>query len=605
MAFSAEAFIFHIPVVSKMTSTRKKNGLKIAGIILLILIAAGGGIIFYLKQHYKSIIRKKLPGIATQATDSLYIIEVDHYSVNLFSKSFSIHGLHMYPDTAVFNRRRLEGRAPQTMLDILVKEVEISGLKWKEVARSKEVMFSAIDIYHPRIDVVMTDDPPATDTFPKKKPAVEQVYARSINIIDPEIRYRSSSRSDAFFIRAKGGLISARDWVLRPQALADTNRFFNARSADIRLEKLACGKPGILYTFGADTFHFLSAAHRLKIAGGYVKPTVGKEAFYEAEKKQKELYEASFPRILINELDWESLLTRRRVSAESIFMKEPDLEIFLSRLVPANTQSRMGNYPHQLLQKLGFPLDIPEINIEDGRFRYKEQNDKTHRVGTLDFSQIDGQIIHMTNIWKKIVQHPDCHIKLAGKFMHKSDIQATFTFPLATGNGRFNVKGALHNLEAGQVTETSKALALAAVKSLKLHELNFDINGNDTASDGRISIIYNDLKVKLQKVDEATREMHNRGFLSMVANELLLYNDNPMDGEALRVAITHVRRDSTKSFFNLIWKNMFDAGLQTAIRQEGAADLVKKRKERMGKEKVHFFRKLFPKRKRTGPLSAR
>jgi hypothetical protein len=48
----------------------------------------------------------------------------------------------------------------------------------------------------------------------------------------------------------------------------------------------------------------------------------------------------------------------------------------------------------------------------------------------------------------------------------------------------------------------------------------------------------------------------------------------------------------------MIWRNLFEAGLQTAIRQEGAVDLVQKSKAKKGKEKVHFFRKLFPKRKK-------
>lgn len=581
-----------------MTLSRKHRGWKIAGIVLLFLLAAGGGVILSVSQHYKSIIRKKLPVIAAKATDSLYKVTAEHYSINIFNKSFSIHGLHLRPDPEVLERWRKEGRGPHTLLDIMIPEVEITGLKLNEMSGSKEITFSSIDLYHPKIDIVLTNDPGRKDTTRKERPKVERIFAANINIIDPYIRYKSGEDTAAYSVKSQGGLIAISDWEYRPLQPEDTTRFFYGAAADIRLERLTYHKPGSLYNYGMDTFHFRSLAHRLDIAGGYVKPVVNKTEFYEIEKQQKEIYEAIFPHISLNGFSWESLIRKRGILVDSIHLFEPDLEVYLSRIPPPNIHSRMGNYPHQLLQKVPLPLHIPVIKVEDGRFRYSEQNDKTHRVGTLDFNQIDGSVLKVTNLPAEISKQPHCTITLAGKFMHKSDISASFDFPLAAPHGAFGVKGLLEHLDAGQVSETAKALALAAVKSLKLHKLSFNITGNDTAADGQITIIYNDLRVKLQKVEAATKEMHSRGFLSLLANELLLYNDNPMEGEPLRVAITHVKRDSTKSFFNLIWRNMFDAGLQTAIRQEGAADLVRKSKAKKGKEKVHFFRKLFPKRKK-------
>lgn len=279
---------------------------------------------------------------------------------------------------------------------------------------------------------------------------------------------------------------------------------------------------------------------------------------------------------------------------------DADLDIYVSRIPPANTQSKVGNYPHQLLQKLEVPLMIPVINLYRGAFRYTELNEKTHRTGTLDFGSIHGQITNVTTLADAIRTNPHCYIRLFGKFMRKSDMAATFDFLLPSKTGAFKVNGLLQELDGSQISETAKALALAEIKSLKLHRLDFDISGNDTVADGHFSIRYNDLKVKLQKVDTSTMRMHSRGFLSLLANELLLYNDNPMDGEALRTTTTHVMRDPAKSFFNLIWRNIFNAGLQTAVRNEGALDLIKKKQANKGREKVHFFRQLFPKRKKKG-----
>jgi hypothetical protein len=46
---------------------------------------------------------------------------------------------------------------------------------------------------------------------------------------------------------------------------------------------------------------------------------------------------------------------------------------------------------------------------------------------------------------------------------------------------------------------------------------------------------------------------------------------------------------------------MFEAGLETAIRNEGVVDLLNRKHANMGKPKKHFFRGLFPKRQRKQP----
>jgi hypothetical protein len=597
LAISPEAFTFQKPVVSKMARSGKYRGLKIAGIVLFSLLVIGGGILLYLTLHYKHIVFARLPVIAAKATDSLYRITAENFSINIYRRSFSLHGVHMRPDSSVLSRMQREGRGPHVLLDITVPEIEISGLHWRDVRKGKQVICESVGIFRPDIRITITNNPPDKDTV-SKEPAVGRIFAAHIRIVDPSIRYKNGEAQDAFCVRSSGGTITAADWDFRPGMPYDTSRFFYSGSADVRLEMIVYHKPGSGYHFGLNILHFQSLAHQLTMEGVYVKPLVTKKTFYQVEKQQKEVYEGSFPLIRLNKFNWEAFISRQYINAGSIDINDADLEIYLSRLAPPSLKSRMGNYPHQLLQKLTLPLNIPLISLNDGRFRYKELNEKTHRVGTLDFSQIDGYIDHVTNLPEEIALHPSCHINLHGKFMHKSDMKVQFDLPLATKTGDFSVEGSLGELEAGQITDAAKALAMAEIKSLKLHELLFSIKGNDTAADGKVSIRYNDLRVKIQKVEETTKEMRSRGVLSLLANELLLYNDNPMDGEPLRIATTHVRRDSTKSFFNLIWRNLYEAGGQTGIRQEGMADLVRKSNAKKGKEKVRFFKELFPKRKK-------
>ncbi len=582
------------------TNSLKYRILKIAALIVLIAAGILAGASFYLSQHYKKIIQAKLPMMAAKATDSLYLVTAGDFKVNIFGRSISIFNLRMRPDSAVLARRRLEKRLPAMILDITIPEIEISGLRLSNFAADKEVVCRKADIYHPRISIQIIDSANRDHSIkPKEKATIERVLARLLRIHDPEINIIASEEKDAATLNARGGEIALSDWLYLPGQKADSTRFLYAKESTVMLCNAGYRQPGMLYLFGMDTVQFNSGEHTARLSGVYVKPAISKPAFYREEKVQQEIYQGNFPQVAITGFDWESLLQRKGFFAKGLELTNPDLDIYVSRLYPPSTSSRVGKYPHQLLKKLGFPVSIPVIDLFYGSFHYTEFNDKTRMPGTLEFGSITGRIDSISNLPEAIVSHQHCRIRFAGKFMRKSNMAAAFTFPLDERHGEFNVQGRLQEMNGRQLSETAKALALAEIKSLQIHKVTFDICGNDYSADGRITILYNDLKVKIKKMDKETQQLYNRGFVSLVANELLLYNDNPMEGQPVRTATTHVIRDTTKSFFNLIWRNLFEAGIQTAVRQEGITDLVKKRKANKGKEKLHFFRQLFPKRNKS------
>jgi hypothetical protein len=579
-----------------MKPFRKYRALKTAGIAVLVL---AGGVLttnMYLSRHYKAELQARLPELAAKATDSLYLITAGDFRINVLTRSISVFQLHIRPDSAVVARRRLQKRLPSVLLDVTIPEIELAGFKAGKIQKSKEAICREVGIYHPKIQVTFTDTAAReTNALHQHGTALERIAIRNLNIYDPEIIIRTREAQDATTFRAKGGELALRDWSYRPGKPADSEQLFFARESRIMLCNLSYRDPAMLYVFGLDTLLLASAAHTAALKGAYVKSAVSKPAFYREVKMQKEIYEGLFPLIELYGFRWEAL-QQGVLAIDRIDLTRPALDIYFSRLYPANTTSKVGNYPHQLLKKLNFPLCLRLVNLYGGRFHYTEVNEQTKQAGNLEFSSISGDITGISNQATAADTQALCHIRLAGKFMRKSNLGVVFDFPLNAPAGAFSVRGQLRDLDGSQVSESAKALALAEIKSLKLHRLDFNLKGDDRGAGGDITIRYNDLKVKIKKIDKKTRQLRNRGFISFVANELILFNDNPMEGEPVRVAHTAVVRDSTKSFFNLIWRNLFEAGLQTAIRQEGMTDIVKKSKANKGKQKLHFFRKLFPKR---------
>ena len=95
-----------------------------------------------------------------------------------------------------------------------------------------------------------------------------------------------------------------------------------------------------------------------------------------------------------------------------------------------------------------------------------------------------------------------------------------------------------------------------------LNQLTFDMKGNDYQANGDISMLYNNLKLESFSLDEDSKILKEKKLKSIINNTFVI-NDNPKNGNT-RVATFSFERDIHKSFFNLIWKSIYD-GVQKII----------------------------------------
>ena len=92
-----------------------------------------------------------------------------------------------------------------------------------------------------------------------------------------------------------------------------------------------------------------------------------------------------------------------------------------------------------------------------------------------------------------------------------------------------------------------------------MNNLTFNFNGDHLKSNGISTLLYQDLTIELLKKD--SNELKKKGLSTFVAN-LLAKNNNPQNGN-LKEGKINFQRDTTKSFFNLLWKSIFDGAKST------------------------------------------
>jgi hypothetical protein len=100
---------------------------------------------------------------------------------------------------------------------------------------------------------------------------------------------------------------------------------------------------------------------------------------------------------------------------------------------------------------------------------------------------------------------------------------------------------------------------MVSIRSGRFNKITFDLTGNDHRAKGTSTLLYQNLKIDLLKIDSTVTK--KKGLESFVAN-LFAKDNNPQNG-VLRKNEIDQERDITKSFFYLLWKSVFAAAKKT------------------------------------------
>jgi hypothetical protein len=130
-------------------------------------------------------------------------------------------------------------------------------------------------------------------------------------------------------------------------------------------------------------------------------------------------------------------------------------------------------------------------------------------------------------------------------------------------NGRFTFSGSMEGFEANKLNVLMEPMGLAKIEKGQVNKVDFDFNGHNYGADGKLTLLYDDLKITLLKKDSSEDKFKKKKLASFIAN-IIVKNSNPQGKKPVRVADVHYQRDTNRSFFNLMWKSIYTGVKQTA-----------------------------------------
>jgi hypothetical protein len=315
-----------------------------------------------------------------------------------------------------------------------------------------------------------------------------------------------------------------------------------------------------IYQWTVKSLSIDKAAASMRVKSASMSPRVSEATFAAGLKVQKDLFNLMFQDIQITGLNTGSLLSGNLLEAKQVQLS-PTLKIFNDRTVTPSTQSKVGNYPHQLLQKVSMPVHIDKMIIKNGMVAYTERGAISEKKGTVFFNRINGSVSNVSNVKSVIAKNPILVLQVRTLFMGVSELQTKWSLPMDKTDGTFNITVYTGPFKAAALNPMIEPLGMASLRQGDINSLNVNMYGNDKEVNGDLQLLYKDLKMDLLKMDSV--EYKKKGITSFIAN-LVIQDQNPSKG-VTRKGTIQLERDTTRSFFNLLWKGIFKAAKRTAM----------------------------------------
>jgi len=530
---------------------------------VLILILAFGAM--FLSARWKPMLTEKIKTGVYNGSHHLYRIDFKSINLNVITGSMALRDVTLSSDTAVFDSLKKKQLAPAHIFEIRLKKLQISRVGILTAYFKKQIEVNEILLQKPSINMFFNQVKRKTDSVKDEKSLYEQlsknfksVHVKSIKIVDADFDYINKTTSKKVKNSIKHLDININDFLLDSLSGNDTTRFYYTKDVSFQIAGYKSVTKDKMYTMKVDTVKGSTSSKKITVKGFKLIPLYNELTFARKYKTQKDRYNLSFDKIEFNGVDFIGLNTDQKLYAKSLKIGPASVEVFMSRESPPPPGLDKGqNYPHMALKRLNMPVLIDTVKLKNIDVKYAEFNPASKKTGSVNFKALHGNILNVTNDSLQLRQNNHALADLNTLLMGTGKLNVKIDFNLTDNNGAFTYSGSLGKFDMKNLNSLSKALGLVEIESGNIQHIDFKANGNLRSATGRMNMLYTNLKVKLlsDNIDgEGTKE---KGFLSFLANTILVKDENPQKGEVARTASMTNTRINSASFFNLMWKTVF------------------------------------------------
>ena len=291
--------------------------------------------------------------------------------------------------------------------------------------------------------------------------------------------------------------------------------------------------------------------------------------------ERAKLFTANIPHLELNGFQYDTWIRTGVLTADRFWMQRPRFSLFLAQRFEKDTTAVIEDF-HTALYTLDQRINLREVETEDARFDLHLDNQPLAVTGRLRFDRVKAEITNLTNERDLLRAQPDIRANVEGRFMESADLWARMTFSPQLDGSPFHVATQLGEMPLDSLNRLMPYVSNFRVKRGRILSLNMDVTEMDGQMHGKVSALYDDLRVQMLHPTKRTPRPVINFFIDLVG-----LRDRRFVGQKESIVEVSWTADEYRGFFGNYWHFLADGLIENSV-----TNLF----DKMVKKRVHTVR---------------
>ncbi len=518
---------------------------------------------YLLLMYWEPIISKAIKDSLYSSTNKLYRIEFEDITFNVFMGNFGLKNIRLTPDKGVYEELKQKKEQPAYLFELDIERAKVHGINIWELYQNKALDIMEISINKPKVRVLndLSYKKAADDTSLFRNPynlikdQLSMLKIEQINLKNIEFEFIADSvgkrKSKSIFL----SYFKVRNLIIDSLAQVDTTRPFYSDDIKLSIKNFSHQFRDSVNTMQFEEVVASTATSSIQVYNFKIIPNKNEEQFADKagfRKTRIYLYvkEANFQRVNFKKLFFEQKLYGKVVEVNKL-----ESNIFRNNTIPKNLKKKI-RFPAELVYDIRIPFYFDQLNLKNSKLDYGEIDSKTKHRWKIDFTDIKGSFSHFSNDTAALIKNPFTTINLNTSINHKAKTNVEFIFDCLHTMKSFFVKGTVSNYNLQDMSPILSQLVHMEITNCHLRSLKFMLSGDKKSMNCNVSMMYNNLRVKILEFDKVEKKLKRHGLYTILANHMVLEDANPrLNGRMVRPKFVLNRKEEW-SFFSFIWRGV-------------------------------------------------
>ncbi|RYE21694.1 MAG: hypothetical protein EOP42_25510, partial [Sphingobacteriaceae bacterium] len=491
--------------------------------------------------YFSPVLSNQLKKTVFKWSNGLYQIDFEGSSLRVLAGRIVIENLRLKPDTAVFNRLKKAGKAPNNLYTLSVDKIVFKHIHPFKLYFKHEFEVDEITISKPNAQVFYQDlnQQKTTKTDPKTiyqqiAGTLKSIHIGQILVDNISLRYQEVINGQTRIRYLKEINLKATDLLIDSGSAFAKNRFNFCSDITASINNYSLQTENHQHQFTAKSITFSSSKSSVKLVDAVFMPIKTASPTLDQQRSELQLESDS---ININQFDYQRFISNRKIDASEVMVFGRKIDFFHNRNLPqpkkAVDLARTGLY--ELLKNVHRDIAIKTISFKDVDLAYAEISAKTKLRGVITFKKLNGFVSNIRTGNDTLQSNRNITASLTANLMGYGRLNANLQFDASNPANILHYQGHLGVMNLVNLNNATKPLGLIQFTNGIVTSLEFNMMASAQQATGKVTLIYHDLNVILLKQDEKNG-LHRMGFMSILSNAFVLIRDNPRFNDPVRVA---------------------------------------------------------------------